>query len=122
MSSKKKTVLFVNRKAPFGSSYARESLDAALACAAFDQKVSILFMDDGVFQLQKEQNGSTIGLKGVEASLPALTIYDINNIYVEGYSLQARHIAPENLLIESKVLDNNAIKALFEQHDLILSF
>ncbi|MCK7492950.1 MAG: sulfurtransferase complex subunit TusD [Comamonadaceae bacterium] len=45
-------ILFVLRHPPHGSMNAQESLDMILAAAAFDQSVSLLFLDDGVFQLE----------------------------------------------------------------------
>ncbi len=44
-----KKFMFVNRKAPYGTVYALESLEAVLIGAAFEQDVSLAFMDDGVY-------------------------------------------------------------------------
>ena len=43
-----KKIMYVNRKAPYGTIYALESLEVVLIAAAFDQDVSLVFMDDGV--------------------------------------------------------------------------
>ncbi|MCK5718157.1 MAG: DsrE family protein, partial [Thiomargarita sp.] len=48
-----KKFLYVNRKAPYGTIYALESLEVVLIGAAFDQDVSLAFIDDGVYQLKK---------------------------------------------------------------------
>ena len=48
-----KKFMFVNRKAPYGTIYALESLEVVLITAAFDQDVSLVFLDDGVYQLKK---------------------------------------------------------------------
>ena len=53
--SEVKKFMFVNRKAPHGTVYALESLEVVLITAAFDQDVSLVFMDDGVYQLKKGQ-------------------------------------------------------------------
>ena len=45
-----KKFMFVNRKAPYGTIYALESLEVVLISAAFDQDVSLAFLDDGVFR------------------------------------------------------------------------
>ena len=45
-----KRFLFVNRRAPYGTGYAAEMLEAVLIAAAFDQSVHLAFLDDGVFQ------------------------------------------------------------------------
>ena len=50
---KVKKIMYVNRKAPYGTIYALESLEVVLIAAAFDQDVSLVFMDDGVYQLKK---------------------------------------------------------------------
>ena len=39
--------MYVNRRAPYGTIYALESLEVVLIAAAFEQDVSLVFMDDG---------------------------------------------------------------------------
>jgi tRNA 2-thiouridine synthesizing protein C len=46
---KVKKFMFVNRKAPYGTIYALESLEVVLITATFDQDVSLVFIDDGVY-------------------------------------------------------------------------
>jgi tRNA 2-thiouridine synthesizing protein C len=58
-----KKILLVSRHAPYGNSTARESIDIALAAAAYDQDIGILFMDDGVFQLLKNQQSQHVDQK-----------------------------------------------------------
>ena len=48
MSTKK--FMYLNRKAPYGTVYALESLEVVLIAAAFEQDVSLAFIDDGVYQ------------------------------------------------------------------------
>ena len=55
-----KKFLYVNRRAPHGTVYAHEALEVVLIGAAFDQDVSLAFIDDGVFQLKKDQYTSEI--------------------------------------------------------------
>lgn len=50
-----KKFMYVNRKCPYGTIYALESLEVVLITAAFDQDVSLAFTDDGVYQLMKDQ-------------------------------------------------------------------
>ena len=49
-----KRFMYVNRRAPYGTIYALECLEVVLVAAAFDQDVSVVFMDDGVCQLKKK--------------------------------------------------------------------
>ena len=46
-----KKFMYVNRTAPYGTIYAWESLEVVLIGAAFEQDVSVAFVDDGVYQL-----------------------------------------------------------------------
>lgn len=93
-----KKLLYVNRKAPHGSIYALESLEVVLIGAAFDQDVSLAFIDDGVYQLMLNQDTSGIGVKNFSPTYKALGDYDINKIYVEKESLELRGLSKESLM------------------------
>ena len=90
MSEVIKKFLYVNRKAPYGTIYAQESLEVVLIGAAFDQDVSLAFLDDGVFQLTKGQDTKEIGLKNFSATYRALGDYEVTKLYVEKESLEER--------------------------------
>lgn len=93
-----KKFLYVNRKAPHGSIFALESLEVVLIGAAFDQDVSLAFIDDGVYQLMQNQDTSGIGVKNFSATYKALGDYEVNKIYVEQESLELRGLSKDNLL------------------------
>ena len=93
-----KKLLYINRKAPHGTIYALESLEVVLIGAAFDQDVSLAFIDDGVYQLLKNQDTSGIGVKNFSPTYKALGDYDVNKIYVEKESLELRGLSKDNLL------------------------
>ena len=80
MSDAKK-FMYINRKAPYGTIYAWESLEVVLIGAAFEQDVSVAFMDDGVYQLITRQDGALLGTKNVGDALKAL--HDILEEYCE---------------------------------------
>ena len=92
--SETKKILYVNRKAPHGSIYALESLEVVLIGAAFEQDVSLAFIDDGVYQLMLNQNTSDIGVKNFSPTYKALGDYDINQIYVENSPPSRRRLEP----------------------------
>lgn len=118
-----KKILFVSRQAPYGNSTAREALDALLAASAYDQDLSILFMDDGVFQLLAEQNSTLIQQKNLGASLQALELYGIENTYIHRESLQKRGLDIGDLTLKNlQIMDSDQIKQLMSQQDQILSF
>lgn len=93
-----KKFMYVNRKAPYGTVYALESLEVVLIGAAFDQDVSLAFVDDGVYQITKGQDTSGMGMKNFSATYKALGDYDITKLYVEKESLEARGLTIDDLM------------------------
>ena len=93
-----KKFLYVNRRAPYGTIYALESLEVVLITAAFDQDVSLAFLDDGVYQIKKDQDTKGIGMKNFSPTYNALGDYDITKIYVERESLEERGLAVDDLM------------------------
>jgi tRNA 2-thiouridine synthesizing protein C len=92
-----KKFMYVNRKAPYGTIYALESLEVVLIGAAFDQDVSLAFLDDGVYELTKDQDTSGIGMKNFSPTYAALGDYDVTKIYVEKESLEERGLTLDDL-------------------------
>lgn len=92
-----KKFLYVNRKAPYGTIYAQESLEVVLIGAAFDQDVSMAFLDDGVFQLTKGQDTKGTGLKNFSPTYRALGDYEVTKLYVEQDSLDERGLTLDDL-------------------------
>ena len=92
-----KKFMYINRRAPYGSIYALESLEVVLIAAAFDQDVSLVFADDGVYQLMKGQNTDDIGMKNFSPTYSALGDYDIKKIYIEKESLEERGLSLDDL-------------------------
>ena len=95
--SETKKFMYVNRKAPYGTIYAWEALEVVLIGAAFEQDVSLAFMDDGVYQLTKGQDTSGIGMKNFSPTYAALGDYEITKIYVEKESLEERGLTLDDL-------------------------
>jgi tRNA 2-thiouridine synthesizing protein C len=97
MSETVKKFLYVNRKAPYGTIYALESLEVVLIGAAFDQDVSLAFLDDGVFQLTKGQDTKEIGVKNFSPTFRALGDYEVTKLFVEQESLDERGLTADDL-------------------------
>ena len=92
-----KKFMYMNRRSPYGTIYALESLEVVLIAAAFDQDVSLVFADDGVYQLMKGQNTEEIGMKNFSPTYSALGDYDIKKIYIEKESLDERGLSLDDL-------------------------
>jgi tRNA 2-thiouridine synthesizing protein C len=89
--------MYVNRRAPYGTIYAWESLEVVLIGAAFEQDVSLAFIDDGVYQLTKGQDTAGIAMKNFSPTYSALGDYEVNKIYVEKESLEERGLTLDDL-------------------------
>lgn len=117
-----KRYLIICRQPPYGQSYAREALDVALAAAAFDQPVTLLFLGDGVVQLLNTQDSAAINEKSFEKQLSALPLYDINSLYVDSIALRQRGFTATDLSLPAQLVGKNEITALLKKHDVVLNF
>ncbi len=92
-----KKFLYINRKAPYGTIYALESLEVVLIGAAFEQDVSLAFIDDGVYQLMANQDTASIGMKNFSRTYKALGDFEVRKLYVERESLEARGLTQADM-------------------------
>jgi len=117
-----KKFAFINRKAPYGTIYALESLEVVLISAAFDQDVSLVFVDDGVYQLKKGQGTKAVGMKNFSPTYRALEGYDIEKLYVEKESLESRGLTEDDLIVPVEVLTSEEMATLMDDQDVVMSF
>jgi tRNA 2-thiouridine synthesizing protein C len=136
MEDNVKKFLYVNRKAPYGTIYALESLEVVLIGAAFDQDVSLAFLDDGVFQLVKGQNTDGIGVKNFSPTFRALGDFEVTKLYVEQESLAERGLTADdlqNIVYEDedddwaekpsiRIVSRTEMADLMADQDVVLSF
>ena len=136
MSETVKKFLYVNRKAPYGTIYALESLEVVLIGAAFDQEVSLAFLDDGVFQITSGQDTDGIGMKNFSKTYTALGDYEVTKIYVEKESLEERGLTLDDLLElkyededddwaekdSIRLVSRSELAEIMDQQDVVLSF
>jgi len=116
-----KRFMYVNRRAPYGTIYALECLEVVLVAAAYDQDVSVVFLDDGVCQLKKNQDTTGIGMKNFSRTYGALDDYDVEKIYVEKESLEARGLTAEDLVIPVEVMAADDLRDIMAQQDVVIS-
>jgi tRNA 2-thiouridine synthesizing protein C len=135
-AANRKKFLYVNRKAPYGTIYALEALEVVLIGAAFDQDVSLAFLDDGVYQLVEGQDTAGIGMKNFSRTYRALGDYEVRKVYVERESLTERGLEIENLMRINyededddyaekpsiRLVERRELTEIMAQQDVILSF
>jgi len=102
----------------------------------FEQDVSLAFIDDGVYQIVKGQNTTELGIKNFSPTYGALGDYDVNKIFVEQESLDARGLTIDDLMPlkwedededyaekdSIKVVSSEEMKALLDDSDVLLNF
>jgi len=117
-----KKFLYVNRKAPYGTIYALESLEVVLIGAAFEQDVSLAFLGDGVYQLVKGQDTKALEVKNFSSTFGALEDYDVTKLYVEEEALLARGLSAADLVVPVEVVGTQRMAEIMEDQDVILNF
>jgi len=129
-----KRILCLNRRGPYGTIYAQEGLEVALIGGAFDQRVALALIDDGVFLLRRGQATEGLGMKRFTAVCGALGDFGIDRIYVERESLAARGMDGSRLMAvpadsgaaESRnlveVVSARELAGLIAQQDILLNF
>ena len=87
------SVLYTVREAP--GKIANETIDVILVSGIMEQPTSVVFLDDGVYQLIS--NLGTIGVKDTKMKWSALPTYGITNVYALRDSLDSRSIGMQQL-------------------------
>ena len=132
----RKKFLYINRKAPYGTIYALESLEVVLIGAAFEQEVALAFLDDGVFQLIDGQDTSGIGMKNFSKTYRALGDFEVRQLYVERESLFERGLTEADLMPivyedenedyaekpSVRLVDRAEMARIIGESDVVLSF
>jgi len=136
MSEIIKKFMYINRRAPYGTIYAWEALEVVLIGAAFDQDVSLAFIDDGVYQLVKGQDTSEVDMKNFSPTYQALGDYDVTKLYVEKESLEERGLTLDDLMPLTyededddwaekdsiKLMSRSELAAIMDEQDILFSF
>jgi tRNA 2-thiouridine synthesizing protein C len=93
----------------------------ALASAVFEQDVNYVFLDDGVYQLLKGQDGAAIQSKTLGNALETLALYGIESVYADQQSLKGRSIDSSDLLPGMQLIDSDAVSKLIENSDTVFN-
>ena len=116
-----KSFLFVMQMPAYSSIKVQEVLDVVLITAAFDQKVSVLLLDDAVFHLKKNQQGQLLANKDLSAVYRSLELYDVETLYVEQESLAERGLSVDDLLLPTQLINRTEIASVCSAFDFVLN-
>ena len=120
--AKQAKLLYVFTKSAYSNATGQEGLDAVLMGAAFEQKVSLLFLYDGIYQLKANQDMGATGIKQYTKTFQALADYEVENIYVSELCMQARSLNGSDLILETQALHRDAIASLIGEQDRVFTF
>lgn len=115
-----KSLLFLLRQ-PGNTVHAREALDSVLVAGVFDQHVSVLFKDDGVWQLAGNALQSQNTSEKTADLISSLADYGVTAIYACERSLSARKLAQSDLLLPVEILSNAAQTDLLTRQDAVVN-
>ena len=106
-----KRVLYLIRRP--GGVPANETIDLMLVSGVFEQATSVLFMDDGVYQLK--------GLAARQSALKALPTYDIHALYADAGSLAARQMSIDDVDLPVQSADGDLVRRLMADRDVVIA-
>lgn len=117
---KKITVLFT--RSPHSTPHGREGLDFAMLSASFDQQVSLIFIDEGILNLLKDQQPMLTGNRDYIATFKVLPLYDVEDIFVCQQDLALLQLNQQDLLIDVELINDHAIQQKLADTDEVLVF
>ena len=112
----------IARCSPYGSQQARAALDIALTAAAFEQPISVVFMDAGVLQLLKDQQADAGEMKNIGKIITALKLYEVENIVVHQEAVDKYDLDPTEFVEAVEVVTSADIKSLIAGADQVMVF
>lgn len=118
-SPKCQSLLFYISKAPYASATASANIDILLTAAAFDQDITLVFDNEGIYQLLKNQVSSDIGIKNTAQVFPALELYDVHKVFVSNSALEDRGFVRDDLLIPVEIINDAELTSLIESVDQV---
>ena len=114
-----KSLLFIVSSLPYSSGLTEESHDLILASTAYGLEASVLFDDDGVYQLIAEQVPPD-KQKNAAKRIKGFEFFDIEPIYVTSEALQQRRISTDRLIDNSVAIDASHVQQLIERADMVI--
>lgn len=117
----RRSVLVVCRSAPYGRSRARDAIDVAMAFAAFDQPVTLLFLGDGVLALASGQRPAPEFSRALDKLLGTLADYGVEEVHADAAALAARGLDAQALALPVRLAGPVELRELFAAHERVLT-
>lgn len=115
-------VIVLLRKAPYGSVYSAEAFRTIMGIGVFEMDICVLFVDDGVFALLKDQNPGKLDMKPLGDGFPMLPEFGVNRFVVHRESLIERGLNPDDLVVDAEIVDGDDLGSIFAEYQRVLPF
>ena len=122
MSEMVTRILLVIKSPPYGSGRAAESFRMATAMIAMDVLPQILFIDDGVYCLLRNQKPEAAGL--VPSGERLKTLADLVGLYAVSDSLNQRNLRSSDLdeNYNAKTISLDETAKMISQNETVITF
>ncbi len=114
-----KKIALVFTQSAFSQSISREAQDLALALAAVEHEVTLIYLDAAVTQLLPAAQ-QHFGVKDFTLSQKLFALYDIHQVVVARDAMALFQLDVNELRIDAELLSNDDIKALLLTQDHIV--
>jgi len=115
-----KKIAVVLTQSAFMSHVSREAQDLAMALAAVEHQVTLIYLADAVTQLLPLALTQNLGVKDFTSAQKLFALYDIEQVIVAEEAMMLYQLAVNDLRIDAAVLATPEISALLLQQDHIL--
>jgi tRNA 2-thiouridine synthesizing protein C len=115
-------VAVLMRQAPYGSVYTAEGFRTLMGVAVFEMEINVVFMDDGVYALKKNQRPEKLDMKPLGEGFPMLSEFETVKIYVHDESLTERGLTPDDLVMPAEVINSVQVAQILDAAGAVLPF
>jgi len=115
-------VAILMRKAPYGSVYTAEGFRSVMGIGVFEMDAVLIFVEDGVYALVKDQNPEKLDMQPLGEGFPMLPEFGVNEFYVHQPSLEERGLSVDDLVMKVQLIDNAGLAELLAEYGAVLSF
>ena len=116
------SVAVLMRRAPYGSVYTAEGFRTIVGIAVFELDITVVFVDDGVYGLVRQQDPSKLTMKPLGGGFPTLAEFGVTKFVVHDQSLAERGLAAADLVMDVEIVDGARIARILEAAGKVLPF
>ncbi|RKZ28133.1 hypothetical protein DRQ26_01720 [bacterium] len=116
--AKKITILV--RSCPYGMATSAEAFRGVVGLAGMDHKVKVVFVDDGIYSLKKDQHPEIIEMKDISKGYATIGDFDAEN-YILEEDMKERNLSPDDFAL-GNIINKDELKKIIDDSDVVMSF